>query len=141
MPLKRGSSNATVSRNIRTLRHEGYPQRQAVAIALKKAGRSYKKNPATLSSDTVVLLGIGTALLGAIVYAVATLSNKLSASTDAITQAGAAGQSVSEEIGGASQSAESVAAQIAAANATAQQVQGSPTVQTANQAANWWNSL
>jgi hypothetical protein len=39
-PLKRGSSNKTVSANIRKLMHEGYPQKQSVAIALKKAGRS-----------------------------------------------------------------------------------------------------
>ena len=43
MPLKRGRSNATVSSNIRKLRHEGRPQRQAIAIAYKKAGRSRRK--------------------------------------------------------------------------------------------------
>lgn len=42
MPLKRGSSNKTISANIRTLRHEGYPQKQAIAIAYRKAGRSRK---------------------------------------------------------------------------------------------------
>jgi len=30
----------TVSANIRTLRHEGYAPKQAVAIAMKKAGKS-----------------------------------------------------------------------------------------------------
>lgn len=44
MPLKRGSSRAVVSANVRRLRSEGYPQKQAVAIALKKAGLS-RKNP------------------------------------------------------------------------------------------------
>lgn len=39
-PLRRGSSNKTVSANIRRLMHEGYPQRQAIAIALRKAGKS-----------------------------------------------------------------------------------------------------
>lgn len=41
MPLKKGSSRAVVSSNISKLRHEGYPQKQSVAIALKTAGLSY----------------------------------------------------------------------------------------------------
>lgn len=40
MPLKKGSSRSAVSRNIKELRHSGRPQKQAVAIALKKAGKS-----------------------------------------------------------------------------------------------------
>lgn len=40
MPLKKGSSNATVSKNIRELRHSGRPQKQAVAIAMRQAGRA-----------------------------------------------------------------------------------------------------
>ena len=43
MPLKKGKSKKTVSSNIRELRHSGYPERQAVAIALHKAGKSRKK--------------------------------------------------------------------------------------------------
>ncbi len=41
-PLKEGSSNATVSKNIETEMHAGKPQKQAVAIAMSQAGRSNK---------------------------------------------------------------------------------------------------
>jgi hypothetical protein len=40
MPLKRGSSQATVSANVKELIHSGRPQKQAVAIALSEAGKS-----------------------------------------------------------------------------------------------------
>jgi hypothetical protein len=43
MPLKKGRSSKTVSRNVATLRHEGYPQKQAVAIALRVAGKARKR--------------------------------------------------------------------------------------------------
>ena len=42
MTLKSGKSNKDVSANIRTLKKEGYPQKQSVAIALQKAGKSNK---------------------------------------------------------------------------------------------------
>lgn len=42
-PLRKGKSKATVSANIRELRHSGRSQKQSVAIAMKKAGKSRKK--------------------------------------------------------------------------------------------------
>lgn len=42
MPLKKGKSKKVVSENIRELRDSGYPQRQAVAIAMNSAGKGKK---------------------------------------------------------------------------------------------------
>jgi hypothetical protein len=43
MPLKRGSGKKTISSNIRELVHSGRKQRQAIAIAMNKAGKSRRK--------------------------------------------------------------------------------------------------
>lgn len=43
MPLKKGRSKKVISWNIRELRHAGYPQKQAIAIAMRQAGLSKTK--------------------------------------------------------------------------------------------------
>jgi hypothetical protein len=40
IPLEKGSSKKVISENISELVHAGHPQQQAIAIAMKQAGKS-----------------------------------------------------------------------------------------------------
>lgn len=49
MPLLKGKSDSVVSENIKMLRNEGRPEDQAVAIALREAGRAKPKKGAQIA--------------------------------------------------------------------------------------------
>jgi hypothetical protein len=46
MPLHKGSSKETVSKNIKEMMESGYPQKQAIAASLSAAGKSKNKKTA-----------------------------------------------------------------------------------------------
>ncbi len=53
MPLTPGKSDAVISRNIREMRHSGYPQKQAVAAALNTA-RQYRASGGKSGKNRIV---------------------------------------------------------------------------------------
>lgn len=54
MPLKKGSSKKVISTNIRELMHGGRPQKQAIAIAMSKAGKSRRRKQRKASLGDVM---------------------------------------------------------------------------------------
>lgn len=44
MPLKKGSSKKVISENIREMMRSGHPQKQAIAAAMRSAGKSRPKH-------------------------------------------------------------------------------------------------
>lgn len=59
MPLKKGSSQTTISSNIRELIHSGRPQKQAIAIALNTARQTRAKRDAGGQTVTTTTQTIG----------------------------------------------------------------------------------
>jgi hypothetical protein len=55
MPLKSGSSKEVISENIKREMNAGKPQKQAIAIAMRKAGKSYKDGKSGMTDDQKAL--------------------------------------------------------------------------------------
>ena len=98
--------------------------------------RRYRRpNPQDgISTDTILILGLGTALLGAIVYAVYQVSQTNAAIADASQSAAGVG----EQIGSAGESGQSAADQIAALNQQIQSIQQSDAYKAANKIGGWF---
>jgi len=43
MPLRKGASKKIIGQNIREMMHSGHPQKQSIAAAMRKAGKSRRK--------------------------------------------------------------------------------------------------
>lgn len=43
MPLKKGHSKKVISENIREMMHSGHPQKQAIAAAMRQAGKARRR--------------------------------------------------------------------------------------------------
>ena len=52
MPLMKGSSDEIISENIAELRRAGHPEAQAIAIAMKQAGRARSAQPESDPAET-----------------------------------------------------------------------------------------
>jgi hypothetical protein len=101
--------------------------------------RRYQRNPSRgnqgLSTDTIVLLFLGTGLIGAIIYAIYQISEAqetLADTNDQIGNAVSTAQGIQGQIPGAVQAAQNVSGSIQGANQTAQGVTQSPLFQGAN---------
>lgn len=57
MPLQKGSRREIISNNISELMHSGYGQKQSIAIAMSKAGKSKpkKKKAGNYSKEVISL--------------------------------------------------------------------------------------